>query len=140
MLAKDEITRYVILDTIDITSARQVVKIEKKIPAHVKRCVGVFSQVHTYINTPTARIKIGHFALQLNNEKVHPVNWVVGYDEVAPGRKALPLAVNEDLIPGELITGYYFDTGTVDAAVFPAYKILIILECVAERRSLLKQN
>ncbi|MFA6066899.1 MAG: hypothetical protein WC707_06985 [Candidatus Babeliaceae bacterium] len=140
MLAKNEIIRKVILDEISVTSAQQVIQIEQKIPSHILKCVGVFALVNSYVDTTSQRIKIGEFSLQFNNQKVHPINWLIGYDRTPSGRLSYPLTLNEPMYPGELIDGHYFDANTayktgVGPPVFQPYKVLIILECIAQRKA-----
>lgn len=132
-MAEDkERTRYVILP-VDVSSAGQVVRLDRSLPAHLTICKGIHATVKTFLNTPSDITHIGEVSLLFNSGQVHPFHHTVGYDKTPLGQKNRFFPLSEELLPNYRIRGFYQDAGNSRDAFgnFLPYTMNIYLLCKA---------
>lgn len=132
MAEAKEKTRYTILP-VDVTSAGQVIRLDRKLSAHLTDCKGIFVTVKTFLNTPGNLTHIGEISLLFNSGQVHPYHHTVGYSKSPLGQKNRFLPLGEELIPNSRIRGFYHDAATSRDSLgnFLPYTLNIYLHCKA---------
>jgi hypothetical protein len=132
MAEAKERTRYAILP-VDVTSAGQIIRLDRKLPAHLTICKGIHVTVKNFLNTPSNVQHIGEISLLFNSGQVHPFHHIVGYNKNVLGQKNRFLPLTEELIPNSRIRGFYLDSGnSLDSGGhFLPYTVNIYLYCKA---------
>lgn len=125
--------RFIIIP-VKVNSPGQVIQIDKKIPANLLRCNGIFVTVKGFLNTAGEIQRMGEVSLLFNSGKTHPYHHTVGYKKTALDTRKLFSELSEDLIPNYRVRGFYSDYGTShnNIGVFLPYSVNIYLECKAK--------
>lgn len=130
-LKSKEIRRLVILP-IDVTEDGQIIRLDRKLPAHLLRCKGIMLSVKNCISTKDIP-HLGEVSVLLNSWQVHPFHHIAGFRRKALSMKNSFVEINEELIPNFTVNGFYRDLGkSVDEKKnFIPYSLNIYLDCLA---------
>lgn len=111
---------------IDGIASSSINKIAFKLPASVEHCKGfIFSG--NVEGSSSKNYVLGRVSLFTNNQKSHPLNYVVESKPLSfLRRKYETLKLGEEMEGGSYIQGYYEDLASADS--FP-YKVRIYLDC-----------
>lgn len=126
-----EIRRFVILP-IDVTEDGQIIRIDRKLPAHLLRCKGIMLSVKNCISTNDIP-HLGEVSLLLNSGQVHPFHHMTGFKREALSKKNSFVEINEKLMPNLTVNGFYRDLGNSkdQEGKFIPYSLNIYLHCLA---------
>jgi hypothetical protein len=127
-----EIRRFIILP-VDVTEDRQIIHIDRKLPAHLFRCKGFLLSVKNCINTLSDIPHLGEISLLLNSGQVHPFHHMADYKRKVLSRKNSFVEIDEELIPNLMVNGFYRDLGNArdHNGNFIPYSLNIYLDCLA---------
>ncbi len=125
-MQKQERKKWEIL-LIDSIASGDMKKIAFKLPAGILRCNGfVFSG--NVAGSSAKNYVLGRVSLFINNRKSQPLNYIVQSKPASvQKRKYKTLRLEECIIAGSYVQGYYQDLGS--ATSFP-YKVRIYLDCI----------
>lgn len=126
---------------VNVTSANELVIIDRKLPTHLEKCIGVFLSVKTYLETNETVINhVGHLkSLSFNGKKDVPFSFHVGYNSVKPLIKArkFEFSLEDDINKNCQLYGIYEDCGAVIGKTgFIPYTVNLYLKCVKGPSSL----
>lgn len=124
-----------LIETIEVSGAKQVITIDLPLPGDAKCCYGIQAIiVGLFPSTRNVIPNFGEFSMEFNYKKLHPITGVVSYinpsnlsDESYHRPCFLPLDVA--LSDNRLVTGYYRDLGeqaNENSQEFVAYKVKFI--------------
>lgn len=130
MAESRKIRVYAILP-VEVTNARQVIKLDRKLAAHLMICKGIHATVKGFLNTPSNIQHMGEISLLFNSLQVHPFHHTVGYNKAVLSQKNLFFPLNKELVPNSRIQGFYSDAGNSRDALgnFLPYTVNIYLHC-----------
>ena len=119
--------RYSII-RIQVDQLRQIVEINHKLPAHLKVCTGFVVRHTKGLTTAVDLPEIGLITLEFNSRKRLFANDLIGLEaspQSLPGYKPLRIPLES----GQLVTGYYMDTGMIAPGDFAPYQVSVYLRC-----------
>jgi len=119
--------RYSIIP-IEVQQSREIVAINHKLPPHLERCTGYIVRHTKGITYGDDLPEIGLITLEFNSRKRLFVNDLICY---SPRIEELPSyrGVQIPLENGQLVTGYYMDTGMIPGGHFTPYRVSVYLRC-----------
>ena len=133
-LNKNNLVRRFFILPVVVEVALQIVKIDIKLPAHMKICKGIHVSVRDCLCNPKDTPQIGELSLSFNSAQVHPIHCMVDFKKKALNNKNSFIEIEEELIPNYSITGYYRDFGKIlFITPYPSpYYMKIYFDCLAE--------
>lgn len=121
---------------VNVTKANEVIAIDKKLPPHLIKCVGVLLSIKTYLDTGIPIINhIGHLtSLSFNGRKDIPFAHHIGYNKTKPISKArkFEYTIEDSINDNCQVYALYKDSGTAldDKNIFIPYTLNIYLKCI----------
>ena len=128
-----KVKRLFAIIPVDITYAGQLVKIDRKLPAHFTVCKGLLATIKGYLKTEKYIQHMGEISLLFNSGQVHPFHHTVGFSLKPLLKRNTFVEVKEPLIPNYQVTGFYQDAGNSRdiKGNFLPYSVNIYLDCKA---------
>jgi len=139
-MAKELTIRHLIIP-LSVINPHQVISIRERIPAHLKKCVGISLSVSDYPNTRLN--KVNHLAkvtLRINNNFTGEAELLLSYSKDVKNKLAQAYDMLTPLLSGEVISGVFIDNNQSigddgqGGDEFMPYKVNIILTCLTERK------
>lgn len=106
--------------------ADAISKIDYRIPGNVRHCTGIaftISEINGAVNSGDF---MGEISLSFNNRKSHPLNFLTEYKTSSFRMDQILLKLEEPLIGGSHITGYYRNLQQIP------HKLRIYLQCIMD--------
>ena len=103
-----------------------IAKIDYRMPGNVRHCTGIAFSVTEVYGAFNPSEFMGEISLSFNNRKSHPLNFLTEYKTYAFRMDQVLLKLEEPLIGGSHITGYYRNFLEL------AQKLNIYLQCVMD--------
>lgn len=127
-----EARRFVLLP-VEVSEARQIILLDRKLPAHLTKCKGIQATVKGYLNTGRDIQHMGEISILLNSGQVHPLHHTVGYSLEPLKKRNSFMQISEPLVPNYRISGFYEDAGNSrdNRGNFLPYILNIYLDCKA---------
>jgi len=127
-----KIRRFFILP-VEVTEDGQIIRLDRKLPAHLLSCRGIMVSVMNCIHPVNDIPHLGEVSLSLNSGQIHPFHNMAGFRREALSKKNSFVEIDEKLIPNLTVTGYYRDLGNSkdEQKNFIPYSFNIYLDCLA---------
>lgn len=106
--------------------ADAISKIDYRIPGNVRHCTGIAFTVSEINGAVNSGDFMGEISLSFNNRKSHPLNFLTEYKTSSFRMDQILLKLEEPLIGGSHITGYYRNLQQMP------HKLRIYLQCIMD--------